>query len=221
MPMSREWQFWLLDLLDWASDGKLPRGEFEYYYTRKDEMQNGVMTITSQPLVSSRIKYTDGSLLSVYEDMIANHRAFTDGNAPESGYADYVTGRNLNAQPYRWKSLQSTGNIVNVLGVWSQNPNFYVIESLDLTKPPPSVNWVLANKPYLIGWATEQTVVQLADGRWQVSHWPQIKTAQRVWGLPESGIPFPIIGNGKDLMSKTDLKKVANGAAYSPYVPEK
>ena len=219
MFMSRDWQVWLLDLLNWASNEKLPRGTFEYYYTRKDEMQNGEMTITSQPLVSSRIKYTDGSLLSVYEDLISNHRAFTDGHAPESGFADYVTGRNLNANPYQWKSLQTTGNIVNVLGVWQTNPKYYVIEALDLTKPPPSVNWILANRPWLVAWATEQTVVKLADGRWQVSKFPQMKIAQRIWRYPECGVPIPIIGNGTNLMLRTDLKEVENGSEYSPYVP--
>ena len=219
MPMSREWQFWLLDLLDWASDGKLPRGEFEYYYTRKNEMQNGEIIKTTLSNPQARAKYTDGSLLSVYEDLISDHRAFTDGHAPESGFADYMTGRNLQAQPYQWKSLHATGNIVNVLGTWQTNPKYYIIEALDLTKPPPSVEWVVANKPWLIGWATEQTVVKLTDGRWQVSRFPQIKTAQRVFGYPECGTPFPVIGNGSNLMLKTDLMAIKNGKVYSPYVP--
>ncbi len=79
----------------------------------------------------------------------------------------------------------------------------------------------MANKPWLIGWATEQTIVKLPDGRWQVSMFPQLKLAQRVWGLPECGTPFPVIGNGTNLMLKSDLKPVTNGAAYNMYVPEK
>lgn len=219
MPMNREWQFWLLELLNWASDGKLPRGEFEYYYVRGGEMQNGKIIKTTAKNPEAKVKYTDGSLLSVYEDLISDHRAFTDGHAPESGFADYVTERNLNAKPYSWKSLHTTGNIVKVLGTWQQNAKYVEIEALDLTKPPPTVEWVIANKPWLIGWATEQTVVKLADGRWQVSKFPQLKIAQRVWGFPECGTPFPVIGNGTNLMLKTDLRKVNNGETYSPYVP--
>ncbi len=59
MPMSLDWQIWLLDLLDWASDDKLPRGEFEYFYTRKGDMQEGTITETTVRNPAAKVKYTD------------------------------------------------------------------------------------------------------------------------------------------------------------------
>ena len=219
VPLSSEWQFWIYDLLDWASGGQLPKGEIEYYYT----IERGVVVKSSPSNPYARVKCTYGSLLWVWEDLTANHRAFTDGHAPDSGFADYVIGRNLSAKPMSWKSLHNTGNIVKVIGSSGQ---YKVLETLDMSKPPPELQWVVENKPWLIGWATEQSVYELPrvgnKRSWTVAKFPQLKLACRAHGLPEVGTPFPVVGKYQtNTMLSSHLEMVARGSHYSPYVPEK
>ena len=219
MPMNKAAQYWLYELLAWAANYQLPDGEIEYYYTQEFHGPE-VRTTKDNPV--ARVKCTYGSLKWVWEDLVCDHRAFTDGHAPDSspGHADYILGRNLNGTPFDWKSLITTGNIVKTLGAWSQNPQYMEIEALDMTKPLPSVEWIAQNKPHLIAWATQQTNVKLPDGRWQVSKFPQLKLACREHGLPEAGTPFPVIGiNGRNRILKEYIAPVKNGEAYSQYVP--
>jgi hypothetical protein len=199
LPMSREWQIWLYELLKWAVDDRIPAGNMTQI----------------------------GSLQWAYADLIANHRAFTDQHAPENGYADYVTGRNITAKPYEWKCLQTSGNLVKKVSYPASATAWFkthciAIEALDPSQPPPKLEWVLKEKPHLIGWATEQSVTKLSNGRWVVSRFPQLKVATRAYGIPEVGTPFPVIGTGGvNFIKKIHVKAIASGAGYSPYVPEK
>lgn len=210
VPFAKEWQYWLLDLLDYTTDKRLPRGEVEYYYTVEAGKE-----IRGSQTPYSFVKYTDGSLLWAYSNLIADHRSFTDTQAPENGRADYVTGRNVNSKPYSWKCLVTTGNIVKILGTWGEH---YVIEALDLLKPPPPVEQV-HDKPWLIHWATEQGLNQIGS-RWTVARYPQVKVACRENGMEESGTPFPVASMGGTNLIKKSHVRIVSGR-YSPYVPEK
>lgn len=199
IPMSREWQIWLYELLNWAVDGRIPAGDMNQI----------------------------GSLQWAYANLIANHRAFTDRHSPEDGFADFVTGRNITAKPYQWKCLHTSGNIVKKVqypvsvDAWVRT-NCIAIEALDLRLPPPKLEWLLKEKPHLIGWATEQGVAKLPNGRWVVARFPQLKVAARVNGIPEVGTPFPVVGvGGVNFIKKSHVSAIASGANYSPYVPEK
>lgn len=217
LPMNKEAQFWLYELLAWATGGRLPDGEIEYYYYTPRFRAEEVRTTKDNP--EARVKCTYGSLKWVWEDLLADHRGFTDTHAPDSspGYADYILGRNLTHPPFKWKSLLTTGNIVKKEGVFNVD---YVIEALDVTKPMPSVEWVVQNKPWLIGWATQTTNVRIDKSNWVVSKFPQVKLACREHGLPEVGTPFPIIGiNNRNRIHKSHVMQIKNGAKYSPYIP--
>jgi len=199
VPMKREWQFWLYELLEWASDRLIPRGDMNEI----------------------------NSLSWAYANLIANHRAFTDQHAPENGFADYVTGRNEAAKPYEWKSLHATGNIVKRIShpasatAWHRT-NCYAIEALNLSKPPPKLGYLLDKTPYLIGWATEQGVTQLPDGQWVVSRFPQLRVPLSAAKFPEVGTPFPVVSrDGVNYIKKTHVVRINNGVKYSPYVPVK
>ena len=207
-PFSREWQFWLLDLLDYTTDRRLPRGEVEYYYTVEYGKE-----IRGAKMPYSFVKYTDGSLLWAYSNLIADHRSFTDTQAPENNRADYVTERNVGQKPYSWKCLATTGNIVKILGTWNE---YYIIEALDLLKPPPPVEEVPS---WLIHWATEQGLTQVGE-RWTVARYPQVKVVCRLNGMEESGTPFPLASMGGTNLIKKSHVRIMSGR-YSPYVPEK
>ena len=212
VSFSREWQEWLLKLLDHTTDYRLPRGTVEHYMTY-DEFNN---EIRGAKTPHSFVKYTDGSLMQAYSSLVADHRSFTDTQAPENNRADYVTERNLTRPPYSWKCLTTSGNIVKILGVWGEH---YVIEALDLLKPPPPVEEV-HDKPWLIHWATEQGLTEVGLRRWTVARYPQIKVACRENGMEESGTPFPLASMGGTNLIKKVHVRIETGR-YSPYVPEK
>ena len=203
IPLAKDWQFFLYDLLGWAIDYKIPEGSMSDVGTQK----------------------------WAYADFIADHRAFTDQHAPDTEdrlFADYVLGRNLNNPvPYMFKCLVTTGNIVRRITPPSSMTNAqmgmnYPIEALDLSKPAPSLQWVLTHKPYLIHWATEQGISQLPDGRYTVARFPQLKVAARKFGLSEVGTPYPLVSwGGWNMIRKSDVRRVGNGYKYSPYVMEK
>lgn len=215
---SKEWQFWLLDLIKRTLPSEIPYGEKEYFF---DVVYGRVRIVKEHPY--AHLKCTDGSLLQTYTNLVEDHRSFTDTNAPENGKTDWVTGRNLNANtPYMVKCLMTTGNIVKILG--SKN-DCYIIEALDLLKSPPPIDSIL-NKGWLIQWATEQTLVELpplnGKRRWTVSRYPQLKVACRFNNLPEIGTPFGVFSKGgTNLIKKSHVRIMKPDEVYSPYVPEK
>ena len=108
VSFSKEWQYWLLNLLKLAIRGEVPYGQKEYFF---DVVNRKEVVVKEHPY--AHLKCTEGSLLQAYVNLVEDHRSFTDTTAPENGYTDYVTGRNLSANnPYKVKPLMTTGNIV-------------------------------------------------------------------------------------------------------------
>jgi hypothetical protein len=130
-------------------------------------------------------------------------------------YADYILGVNLdNPAPIGWKTLSTGGNLVKIIGAPT------TIEAIDFTRPLPSIDEVW-QKPWLIHWATEETLDRLPltatiDGAerslWSVRPFPQMRPV---------GTPFPIWGRGGQnrVAAAASLKSLANGQPFSPYVP--
>jgi hypothetical protein len=134
---------------------------------------------------------------------------FCDGD-PTKNFADYILGVNLyNPKPIAWKAISTGGNLVKVIG------GGRTIEAIDFTKPLPSIDEVW-QKPWLIHWATEETLDQLIDEAgqkvWRVSPFPQMRPV---------GTPFPIWGRGgvNRVKSAASMKRLENGQVFSPYVP--
>lgn len=217
VSFSKEWQFWLLELLKRTLKGDVPYGKKEYFF---DRINGKEIRVDEHPY--AHLKCTEGSLLEAYTSLVTDHRSFTDTTAPENGYTDYVTGRNLSKNnPYKVKPLMTTGNIVKIVGQWRE---YYVIEALDLLKSPPSIEEAYSKN--LIMWATEQTVTELPKlnnkRRWVVSRYPQLKVVSRINGLQEVGTPFGIFSMGGYIpILKSDVMILGSGTPYSPYVPEK
>ena len=110
--------------------------------------------------------------------------------------------------------MSTGGNLVKIIGGGT------TIEAIDFTKALPSIDEVW-QKPWLIHWATEETLDLLPltapiDGAqrqvWRVSPFPQMRPV---------GTPFPIWGrDGQNrVASAASLKSIANGQTFSPYVP--
>jgi hypothetical protein len=137
------------------------------------------------------------------------------GNDLSKNYADYILGMNLdNPVPIAWKALSTGGNLVKILSAPT------TIEAIDFTKPLPSVDEVW-QKPWLIHWATEQTLdllpsTAVIDGAkrqvWRVGPFPQMRPV---------GTPFPVWGRGGQnrVGTAASMKSIANGQTFSPYVP--
>jgi hypothetical protein len=175
-----------------------------------------------------------GTLNFAYMDFQINHRALTDNhafNTKDFWGRDYILKLNSSSiRSWMMKSLTFTGNIVKKLNPQPSGilPQYVAIETLDYFKAPPSLEWVLKNKPYLIWWTTEQSgapgELPSLNGqrRWTVARFPQLKQVCKANGLEEVGTPYLAIGKGGyNLIKKTDLLKIENGEKYSPYVPEK
>ena len=90
------------------------------------------------------------------------------------------------------------------------------VEALDLLKPAPNIDSIW-HKPWLVQWATQETVVWKGYGEnriWKVLPFPQIRKDGQ-----KTGTPFPFIGVGnRNRIRKERLKSVENGAEFSPYV---
>ena len=169
---------------------------------------------------------TTAELKARWKALTVNSVAFTDKHSIDYGtrffhgdrtknYADYILGVNLhNPKPIAWKAISTGGNLVKIVAA----PR--TIEAIDFTKPLPSIDEVW-EKPWLIHWATEETLDLLPftatiDGAsrkvWRVSPFPQMRPV---------GTPFPIWGRGGQnrIKKTTSLKSIANGQTFSPYVP--
>ena len=179
-------------------------------------------------------EFEEGSLKEAYQKFISNHVALTDNwayNTEEFWGRDFVCNMNSDsAENWRIKGLSFTGNIHKKIypQPFIQDARYIAVEAFDYSQPAPSLEWILSNKPYLIHWTTNQggmnrELTPIAEKRrFTVSRWPHLKVVCRKYGLPEVGTPFFAIGkDGYNLIEKDVLKKVSNGASYSPYVSEK
>ena len=151
---------------------------------------------------------THNELLAAWEDLTAQGRAFTDFHSVAYGFTDYILGRNIGSDkgPLQHKSLSCGGNIVKKIGVHSSGK--LVIEALSLSQPPPDPKEAIT-KNWLVHWATQETVIELPDGTWKVTRFPQ---------LAPYGTPILVVSlNGTNLIDESMVEPIANGAAYSPY----
>jgi hypothetical protein len=210
VPEEHQWFLW--ELFKFALEYRVPDG--------KIEDKTWVKMIKGYPVVFNT--YTPGSITEAYGSMIERSRDFTDAKAVEDGFADYPTNRNMGKPPWNWRCISHGGNLVKIIGEYG---NYYIIEAIDLLKPPPKVEDVFY-KHYLIQWATEITTVELPQlngkRRWVVSSFPQIKNACRQNGLPDMGTPFPLWSlGGENRILKEFVIPLKNGDNFSPYVPEK
>jgi len=149
---------------------------------------------------------TGGQYHTAWGDITAERKAFIFHGITH-GYTDYITGVNLsNNDPMKQKGLLMGGSLV-------KRKYGGVIEALDLSQPPPTVQWLL-QRPWLWGWATViEGRNKNTDGTWPVSKWPQLKPFGG-WG-----VPYLIIGpNGENKVHIEDLIPLKNGTVYSPYV---
>lgn len=121
---------------------------------------------------------SDAYYLAAYEDLVADHRAFTDLH-DKDGHTDYVLGRNLGLnKPYYWKtSITCKMNMIR---------DDY---GLDITKDPPRPEDVFEDKA-LVHWANQVYPEYLSNGMPKVVHFPQIK--KEIDGkFEKTGTPIP------------------------------
>lgn len=195
------WQFFLWDLWNWSTGYSLPKGEITGYYNTTSN--TGTFAYT-----------TPKSLTYYYVNVVEKSRAFTDSWSPEVGGYDAVTNRNLGAKPYEWLMRTTTGNLCEVEKVVGRD---VYLKALDITKDPPSVEWII-QRPQYLHWATEVSGTPLPDKRYTVSNFPQAETCL---GKPR-GVPIPFMSlGGTIILDKYAVKDLVNGQKYSPYVPEK
>lgn len=199
VELSDNWQWFLWDFWDWASQYRLPRGKIEGFYQRPGNERTFART-------------TPGSLTYVYVDMVEAHRAFTEAGSPEGGFRDVVTGRNLSfPRNYQWLFNPTGGAMVKVTRILG---NYYEIEALDVLKPPPPISYVVA-RPWLYFWCTQFSKLG------GTTRFPQIKVANAVHGLPSAGIPSPLMSKGGTFKVKvTSCVPLSPGHPWSPYNPK-
>jgi len=152
---------------------------------------------------------TGGQYHTAWGDITAERKALTDNHGITHGYTDYITRVNIvNHKPIMQKGLLFGGSLVKIK--WGTT-----IKALDLSAPPPTVDWILAH-PWLWGWATViEGRNRNFDKTWPVVKWPQFKKFGG-WG-----VPYLIIGpNGENKVHREDIVRLENGSIYSPYVPK-
>lgn len=142
-------------------------------------------------------------LLEAWASLTLNRRALTDRHSLENGFADYILQKNLNAPPMSIKCLGMGGNIVRSVGG-------YNVKTLNGSMPPPRIDDVWGDQT-LIHWCTELTYNRLPNRTWQVGRFPQ---------LNGRGVPYPFVSmTGIVRVNGNSVKRMKNGAVYSPYNP--
>lgn len=196
VELKDHWQWFLWYFWKWASQNKLPKGKIEGFYTKPANFRTFART-------------TPGSLSDVYRDMVEAHRAFTEAGSPEAGSRDAVLGRNLtNKKGYEWLCRPTGGHLAKVLRVVGR---YYELEAIDLLKPPPSIDYVVAN-PHLYFWCTQWSKFGGA------TRFPQITNANKVHGLPPAGTPSPFFSLGGSVrILRSSCVEMVNGAEWTPY----
>lgn len=195
VALPEAWQWFLWEFWKWASQGRLPVGKIERFYSRPSNYRTFAET-------------TPGSLTYVYVDMVEAHRAFTEAGSPEAGSRDWVTERNLNAKDYEWlfnPTCNAMVKVIRTIGVYHE------VEALDVLKPPPTIEWV-AQRPWLYFWATQH------DKYNGSTRFPQIRNANAVHGLPPAGTPSPLLSLGGTIkILKSSCDPLTNGQSWTPY----
>jgi len=204
--LERAWQFFMRDVWSWSVWDRAPMGKWEGQYKNES---NPTMTFD---------RYTAGSLLWYYAEMIQDARSHTDADSVEGGFADYVTGRNMTAKPYSWLCKTTTGNLLKVI---ANEGKYWRVEALDLAKTPPALGEIV-NKPWLLHWATEQSMSKRPDGTYVVDGYPQAEAVAKLLGMPRTGTPILNVSlGGSYLIDKNAVKPIVNRVKYSPYNPAK
>jgi len=207
VTLTKDWQFFLLELFRWSVGNSLVYGE-----------KIGTYKNASNPDVIFD-KYTSGSLLEYYTNMIQDARSHTDSEPPEAGFCDFVTERNMGKKPYSWLTKTTTGNLLRVkrdLGT------YWEVYALDLAKAPPKISEI-ENSYHLIHWATEQGMTKFSNGTYGVSSYPQVEYAFKMNGKDiKAGTPIPNTSlGGSYLIEKKHTKLLTAGQSWSPYNPSK
>jgi len=159
---------------------------------------------------ASGLKIPDSVLKERWAEITSHGRALTDSYAVQQGYRDYILGQNMDAQDIQQKLLTMGGNIVRVVG--SDKNNWYV-EAITAAQAPSSAA-ELINKPWLVHWGTQSTIVELGKV-YDVIDWSQLN-----YDGAQYGVPFMLLSpTGQLQIKKEYLKPIGNGTQYSPYDP--
>jgi hypothetical protein len=130
MDMTEDWQWYWVDVFSLSKYGMLYKN-----------------------LSATRQEY----IRTAFKSCTAGFRAFTNGTGWNNGYANYVNGINLDADPMKQETINTGGNVVELLSeiIRIGGKNVYKIRALDGTLPPP--NPILVNStttPWLVFKAT-------------------------------------------------------------------
>lgn len=210
MPLSKEWQKFIWDMLDWGTGYSLPKGRIEEFYTK-----------TSNSGLFARA--TKGSLTELWISLMEKSVAYTDSWSPEVGGRDWMTSRNLENSDLEFllhpTTLAMCHAIKSVGTEWE-------IEALDILSSPPKLSYVIAN-PHLYYWATQQDTIRLGNKQpfeYVVSDFPKCDQVIKVHNPnnPRIGTPMPLLAIGKSFrIKKSACRELKNGERVSAYLPIK
>lgn len=147
VPLTEAWQWFTVDLLSLARYGALYK-------------QIGP---TSQSIIRN-----------VFRGTYLGYRAFSNKHGPDNGYRDYVNNVNRDASPIEQETINTGGNVVEILdGPLSKGgKQVYKVRTMDANQPPPNplqVNHLLA--PWLIVRATNSQREKIMSGRVWTGRW--------------------------------------------------
>lgn len=172
MPLTKAWQFYWADLFSLSRFGRL-----------YNELA---------PLEKIVIK-------TAFRSVTAGYRAFTNRRGWDDGYADYLNGANTHADPMEQETINTGGNVVELLSdkVRTGGKDAYRVRTLDGHKPPPDplqVNHI--KTPWLVFKATISRREKIMIGDVWTGKWKEnivIPFDQ----LQGHDVPIPFMGGGE------------------------
>ena len=179
VPLTKDWQLFAVNLLSLARYG----------------------------LLFSSLNLTQKDIIKrAFAGTYIGFRAFTNGKGWDDGYADYINGKNTDASPMQQETINTGGNVVELLSdiLRIGGKNVYKVRTLDGTRSAPDIQQInIVKTPWLIVKATNSQRVKVLDSQ-------GIWTGQWIEYIVE---PFPQNGgydNPAAFIGKGDYNYIAS-----------
>lgn len=137
VPLREEWQYYAADLLSLS--------RFKKLYKELSKDQKEVIKVA-------------------FSSTYRGFRAFTNRFGPNNGYADYINGTNTGSEPIKQETINTGGNVVELLGERIKLAGIYVykVRILNIANKPPDPRTV---EPWLTVKATNSQREKILNGK--------------------------------------------------------
>ena len=189
MPLTEAWQRYWADLFSLS--------RFDKLYGELSTSEKGIIN-------------------TAFKSVTKGNRAFTNRRGWDDGYADYINGVNLGADPMEQETINCGGNVVELLSdiVHLGGKDVYQVGTLDGNQPPPDplvINHKTA--PWLV---FKATISRREGFDPRTGKWAREDIVIPFDQLQGHDVPIPFMGQGSSNYIEAERIRVLPEAAPVP-----